>query len=77
MDTLKFEMTVDQANLVLEALGTMPYVKVHRLIAQIQGQAQQQMQQAQQSQAVMEALAAGTGPEAGTLQAAGDAEQVA
>lgn len=76
MDTLKFEMTVDQTNLVLEALGSMPYIKVHRLIAQIQAQAQQQMQAAQASETVMQALAGGTGPEAGQLRAVDQTEQV-
>lgn len=43
MTPLKLEMTVDQINLVLEALGQQAYVRVHRLIAQIRAQAEAQL----------------------------------
>ena len=45
METLRVEMTVDQINLVLEALGDKPFIRVHRLIAQIQAQAKAQLEQ--------------------------------
>lgn len=64
-ETLLFRMTIDQANLVLEALGQMPYIKVHRLIEQMQAQAKQQLEQRAQDDAgaqVLSALAGAGGP---------------
>ena len=42
--TLNIELTVDQANLILEALGRMPYIRVYQLIQQIQEQSAAQLQ---------------------------------
>lgn len=58
MERLRFEMTVDQANTVLEALGAMPYVRVHRLVAQIQAQAKAQLEAPDAGQEVLQAFAA-------------------
>ena len=44
MKELKFNLTVDDTNTILEALGNMPFAKVYGLIEKIQQQAQQQMQ---------------------------------
>lgn len=57
METLRFEMTVDQANTMLEALGAMPYVRVHRLIAQVQAQAKAQLEAPDPGQEVLRAFA--------------------
>lgn len=57
METLRFEMTVDQINLVLEALGDKPFIRVHRLIAQIQAQAKAQLQQPDAGEEVLRAFA--------------------
>ncbi len=43
MKEINFQLTVDEINTILEALGQMPYVKVFPLINKIQGQAQQQL----------------------------------
>jgi hypothetical protein len=40
---MKFELTVDQINLVLSALGNAPYAQVAPLIAEIQKQGQAQL----------------------------------
>ena len=44
MNKLQIDLTVDQTNLVLEALGQLPYHRVASLIASIQQQAQEQLQ---------------------------------
>ena len=41
---IKLELTVDQVNTILQALGNEPFVRVHDLINTIQQQAQQQLQ---------------------------------
>ncbi len=41
--TIKLTVTVDQTNLILEALGQLPFVKVYELIGSIQGQAKEQL----------------------------------
>jgi len=49
--TIKFELTVEQANIVLESLSRMPYQAVAGLIAELQKQAASQVQ-SQQEQTV-------------------------
>ena len=44
MQELQFNLTLDETNLVLEALGGMPFVQVHQLIAKMQQQAHAQLQ---------------------------------
>ncbi len=44
MSTIRLELPVDDVNLVLEALGKLPFVQVYQLIGRIQAQAQAQMQ---------------------------------
>lgn len=43
MKAVTLELTLEEANLVLEALGAMPYVRVYELVAKIQTQAQSQL----------------------------------
>lgn len=45
---MQFEVTHQEANVIIEALGNMPYVKVFELIHKLQQQAQIQLQQNQQ-----------------------------
>ena len=49
--TIKFELTVEQANIVLESLSRMPYQAVAGLIAELQKQAAPQVH-SQQEQTV-------------------------
>jgi hypothetical protein len=42
--TIQLELTIDEINLILEALGNEPFIKVHQLIAKIQQQASKQLQ---------------------------------
>ena len=42
--TIQLELTIDETNLILEALGSEPFVKVHQLISKIQQQASKQLQ---------------------------------
>lgn len=44
MSTIRIELGVDDVNLVLEALGKLPFVQVYQLIGRIQSQAQAQVQ---------------------------------
>ena len=53
MNAIKVELTIDEANLVLEALGQLPFARVYALIGRLQDQARAQLQPAQaQLQAV-------------------------
>lgn len=44
MRELTLTVTIDEANLILEGLGDMPFVKVYALIGKIQQQAQARAQ---------------------------------
>ena len=46
MKEINLQIDIDEANLILEALGTMPFVKVYALIGKIQAQADEQLQAA-------------------------------
>ncbi len=50
-------LAVDEVNLILEALGAQPFVRVHDLVYKIKGQAQAQVAAASISNAVAEASA--------------------
>ncbi|MEZ4382393.1 MAG: hypothetical protein R3A79_13665 [Nannocystaceae bacterium] len=41
---INLNITIDQTNLILEALGQQPFVKVYELIASIQAQAKRQLE---------------------------------
>ncbi|MEM9338117.1 MAG: hypothetical protein AAGA66_05270 [Bacteroidota bacterium] len=43
MDKIRLELTVEEANAILNALGQQPFVKVASLIQKIQGQASSQL----------------------------------
>jgi len=45
MQEINLKLTVDETNLILEGLGTLPFAKVYALIARIQAQAAQQLDQ--------------------------------
>jgi hypothetical protein len=45
-ENLYLHLTLDETNLLLEALGQLPYIQVHQLIAKIQEQASEQLQEA-------------------------------
>lgn len=42
-NNLKFQFSVDQVNVIMEALSRMPYAQVFQLIAELQKQAQSQL----------------------------------
>lgn len=44
--TITLELELQETNLILEALGKLPFVSVYQLIGRIQQQAQAQMQRA-------------------------------
>jgi len=46
MSTITIELSIDDTNLVLQALGQLPFVKVYELIGRIQAQAAPQVQAA-------------------------------
>ena len=41
--TIRLDVTVEETNLILEALGALPFSQVYRLIAQLQQQATDQL----------------------------------
>jgi len=43
MQEINLKLTVDEANVILEGLGSLPFAKVYALIAKIQAQAAQQL----------------------------------
>ena len=47
MKEIDLQVSVDEVNLILEALGNLPFVKVYALIAKIQQQANQQISAAE------------------------------
>lgn len=47
---IKLELTVDQVNVILEALGRLPFAQVYELIHSIQEQAQGQLASASEGQ---------------------------
>jgi hypothetical protein len=48
MQTIRLTITLDDTNLILEALGALPFARVHQLIGTIQAQATVQLQEAAQ-----------------------------
>jgi hypothetical protein len=48
MQEIKLNLSIAETNLILEALGQMPYVRVFELIANIQQQAQAQLSATQE-----------------------------
>jgi len=50
MNNIKLELSLDDCNLVLEALGQQPYVRVYALIARLQEQARRQVAAREQAQ---------------------------
>ena len=49
MPEINIRLTLDETNLILQALGKRPFEEVHQLIAKIHQQAQRQVQAAQAS----------------------------
>jgi hypothetical protein len=43
MRELEFRVTIDEANLILEGLGNLPFAKVYALVTKIQEQASRQV----------------------------------
>ena len=51
MQTLQLNLSIDEINIILEALGEQPYVKVSQIIGKIQQQASDQLQEPPQASA--------------------------
>jgi hypothetical protein len=45
MQEIKLELAIEDVNLILEALGSLPFARVYTLIGKIQQQAAQQLQE--------------------------------
>lgn len=45
MQELNVQLTIDELNVILESLGSQPYLRVYELIAKLHQQAQVQLQQ--------------------------------
>lgn len=48
MNNLRLELSIDDTNLILEALGNLPFARVFQLIGRVQEQARAQVEAAQQ-----------------------------
>lgn len=46
MNEINLQISIDEANLILESLGNLPFVQVYALIGKIQAQAGEQLQAA-------------------------------
>jgi hypothetical protein len=57
MKELNLRLTIDEANLVLEGLGNLPFAKVYALVAKIQGQASEQLNGQHSNGEAIEAMA--------------------
>jgi len=47
MKPIQLTLTLEETNIILEALGQMPFAKVYQVIEKIQQQANQQLQESQ------------------------------
>ena len=56
MQEIKISLAVEEANLILEALGQLPFARVYALIGKIQEQATQQLRPAEVPQAALTPL---------------------
>jgi hypothetical protein len=46
MQEIKLSLTIEEANLVLEGLGNLPFARVYQLVAKVQEQAARQLEPA-------------------------------
>jgi hypothetical protein len=44
MKSIQFDLTLEETNLVLEALGQLPFARVYHLIGRLQDRARQQLE---------------------------------
>jgi hypothetical protein len=44
MQEIKLSLTIEEANLVLEGLGNLPFARVYQLVAKVQEQAARQLE---------------------------------
>lgn len=61
MPAINLKLTLDEVNIILEALGQQPYVKVSQLIGNIQQQATAQLERATGEEEDQRALGGGAG----------------
>ena len=54
MREINLQVTIDEANLILEGLGQMPFARVFALVAKLQEQAAQQLREDQTAAKVSE-----------------------
>ena len=47
MKEIKLELTLEEVNIILSALGTQPFAQVHQLVAKVQEQGSSQLQDGQ------------------------------
>jgi len=56
MSEIELKVTIDEANLILEGLGQMPFARVYGLVAKLQEQAAQQLNREEQTTSGVTAL---------------------
>lgn len=50
MSTIKLDLGIDEVNLILEAVGQLPFARVYKLVGRIQEQVQEQLQTSEPAQ---------------------------
>ena len=63
MNEVELKVTVDEANLILEGLGNLPFAKVFALVAKVQEQATQQLGASPSAEQAAAAAAGAAAPE--------------
>ena len=56
MSEITITLTIDETNLILEALGEIPFIRVHELIGKIQQEAQIQLLATQETKQVLDTV---------------------
>jgi len=59
MQDIQLRLSIDELNLILEAVGNLPFARVYALVSKIQAQAAEQVQAAQGAPAVPPGAAKG------------------
>lgn len=65
MQDIRLQLTLDDLNLILEAVGQLPFARVYALVGKIQSQAAGQLQAAAPAEGAVPAALAAAGPGSG------------
>lgn len=66
MQDLRLQLTLDELNLILEAVGQLPFARVYALVGKLHAQAAGQLQAAPPAEGALPAALAAAAPGGGT-----------